>query len=47
MSDEARGWVALMGIDVDDLHGMPFVGVFCPPCAAKEFARPLRDDGYV
>jgi hypothetical protein len=46
VSREGRGWVALLAVDFD-AGAAPMVGVFCPVCAAREFSRPLRDDGYL
>jgi len=41
---EARGWIALIGIDPDDQEP-PSVQIFCPECAEEEFAyRARRED---
>lgn len=47
VSREGRGWIALLGVDFEDPDETPMVGTFCPVCAAREFSRPLRDDGYL
>lgn len=38
---DARGWIALLGEDVDAAEP-PSVVVFCPDCAAKEFGYQPR-----
>ena len=45
-ADRARGWLACIARDPDDLEGEAGVAVYCPACAAREQLAPPELASY-